>query len=84
MASIAAKCSVIGVAKRRFAAAPEETKIYRGKSRTPLYVTSAGIPLAKAKACIAAMHGPYRIPTLLKRADQVARMIDCSGSRKAC
>ena len=73
---LGARCAVIGVAKRRFAALPDETEVYRGKSRTPLYVTSAGIPPSEARARIAAMHGPYRIPTLLKRVDQVARMMD--------
>jgi deoxyribonuclease V len=64
---------VVGVAKTAFRDAPEECRLYRGRSRTPLYVTAAGLPLALAKARIKAMHGPYRIPTLLKQADRLCR-----------
>ncbi|MCA9017967.1 MAG: hypothetical protein KDA77_21770, partial [Planctomycetaceae bacterium] len=67
---------VIGVAKSRFANTPDETRIYRGASQNPLYVTSLGIPLAEAKHKINAMHGEFRIPTLLKRVDQLCRAED--------
>ena len=70
------RTAVIGVAKRKLARTPDAVRIYRGQSKTPLYVTSVGITLASAKAFIVSMHGPYRIPTLLKRADQVSRTID--------
>ncbi len=64
---------VIGVAKSAFKETPDEGQIFRGKSKTPLYVTSAGMPLAQAKSHIRAMHGANRIPTLLKWAHQVSR-----------
>lgn len=64
---------VVGVAKSVFKDSPPETEIYRGESKHPLYVTSVGIPLEEAKAHIAGMHGKYRLPTLLKQADQVCR-----------
>lgn len=64
---------VVGVAKSRFAGATDAVPVYRGSSRSPLYVTAAGVLAADAAAWIAAMHGPYRIPTLLKRVDQLAR-----------
>ncbi|QDT42027.1 Endonuclease V [Gimesia alba] len=67
---------VIGVAKSRFANTPDETCIYRGTSQNPLYVTSLGIPLTEAKRKITAMHGEFRIPTLLKRVDQLCRAED--------
>lgn len=67
---------VVGVAKSRFAGAPDEIKVYRGGSKIPLYVTSAGIPLSNAKAHIQAMHGPHRVPLLLKKADQLSRSDD--------
>jgi deoxyribonuclease V len=70
------QAAVIGVAKRKLAQTPDAVKIYRGQSKTPLYVTSLGIPLASAKAFIISMHGPYRIPSLLKKADQISRTRD--------
>lgn len=64
---------VIGVAKNEFADTPDECRVFRGQSKTPLYVTSAGMPLARAKSHILAMHGANRIPTLLKCADRMCR-----------
>ncbi|MFK7805794.1 MAG: endonuclease V [Anaerolineae bacterium] len=64
---------IIGVAKSKFQGAPDETRLLRGKSETPLYVTSAGLELETAKSYIASMAGPYRIPTLLKQVDQLCR-----------
>ncbi|WP_419659932.1 deoxyinosine 3'endonuclease (Endonuclease V) [Desulfosarcina variabilis str. Montpellier] len=70
------QAAVIGVAKRKLAQTPDAVKIYRGQSKTPLFVTSVGISLASAKAFIVSMHGPYRIPSLLKRVDQISRTIN--------
>lgn len=67
---------VIGVAKSRFADTPNENCISRGASQNPLYVTSLGIPLSEAKRKISTMHGEFRIPTLLKRVDQLCRAVD--------
>jgi deoxyribonuclease V len=72
--ALSGRTPVIGVAKSRFAQAPDKVKVYRGRSGKPLYVTSVGIPLATAKALIISMHGPYRVPSLLKKADHVSRM----------
>ena len=63
---------VIGVAKTAFAGATP-AQVVRGGSATPLLVTSIGIAQDVAAAHIAAMHGTFRIPTLLKRADSLAR-----------
>ncbi len=63
---------VIGVAKTAFAGATP-VQVVRGGSANPLLVTSIGIEQHVAAAHIAAMHGPFRIPTLLKRADSLAR-----------
>jgi len=38
-----------------------------------LYVTAAGMRLQEAADRIQRMHGPHRIPTLLKRVDTLAR-----------
>jgi deoxyribonuclease V len=70
--ALESKIPVIGVAKSRFEGAPAH-EVYRGASRRPLYVTAAGMTLAKAAANIQAMHGAHRIPTLLQRVDRLAR-----------
>jgi deoxyribonuclease V len=40
---------VIGVAKRAFRDTPDECRVFRGNSKTPLYVTSAGMPLSRVR-----------------------------------
>lgn len=72
---------VIGVAKSRFDDAPG-IEILRGGSRRPLYVTSAGIDPREASEKIRTMHGPHRIPTLLKRVDLLARGLSAPISPK--
>jgi len=64
---------VIGVAKKAFAGTPATTELYRGGSARPLYVTAVGLDGETAKGWIAAMHGNHRLPTLLKRVDQLCR-----------
>lgn len=64
---------VIGVAKSAFAGTPEKTRLYRGGSARPLFITAAGMPLDQAKARIARMHGKHRIPDLMKAADRLSR-----------
>jgi len=68
-----AKIPVIGVAKNPVKDTPADVELCRGKSRRPLYVTAAGMDLIQAKKHIANMHGNFRIPTLLKRVDQLCR-----------
>jgi deoxyribonuclease V len=63
---------VVGVAKTRFASAAA-VEVCRGASRSPLFVTAAGVEAEVAAGWVAAMHGPYRVPTLLKRVDALAR-----------
>lgn len=67
------KAAVIGVAKTRYPEARLTLEIRRGSSQNPLYVTAVGIDLATAVDHVSRMHGPYRIPTLLKRVDQLCR-----------
>src|SRR5262249_19721463 len=64
---------VIGVAKSRFVSATDAVPVYPGDSRSPLYVTAAGVSVEEAAGWVARMHGPYRIPAMLKRVDQLAR-----------
>jgi deoxyribonuclease V len=63
---------VIGVAKSAFAGA-DAVEVKRGASARPLYVTAIGIDRQLAAARVRSMHGGSRIPTLLKRVDQLAR-----------
>jgi len=63
---------VIGVAKSAFTGATAE-KVFHGRSQRPLFITAAGMPDAAAARNISQMHGPYRIPTLLRLVDQIAR-----------
>ena len=66
------KIPVLGVAKSKFKGS-SGAEVFRGGSIHPLYVTSAGVDLQEAAEKIRTMHGPYRIPTLLKRVDLLAR-----------
>jgi len=63
---------VIGVAKTRFEGA-EAIEVVRGDSARPLLVTAVGIDAREVAAHVRAMHGEFRIPTLIKRADTLAR-----------
>jgi deoxyribonuclease V len=67
------KVAVIGVAKTSYRGATLAQELRRGTSRSPLYVTAAGMDAAEAARHITEMHGPYRIPTLLRRVDQLCR-----------
>lgn len=66
--------AIVGVAKTRFLSA-SATEVFRGESKTPLFVTAAGMDVAEAAAKVVTMAGSHRNPTLLKSVDQLARMI---------
>lgn len=63
---------VIGVAKSRFKDA-YAAEVFRGRSERPLYITCAGMKLKTAAEKVREMHGDYRIPTMLRLADILAR-----------
>jgi deoxyribonuclease V len=63
---------VIGVAKHAYRGAPA-IPILRGQSRTPLFVTAVDYDPQRAAELIQNMHGPHRLPTLLKRVDRLSR-----------
>jgi len=63
---------VVGVAKTRFAGA-EALEVCRGASASPLFVTAAGVASDVAANDVRRMHGDYRVPTLLRRVDTLAR-----------
>lgn len=68
------KVPVIGVAKTGFHNNRLLVReVFRGDSRRPLYVTSVGIPVDESAQLIHNMHGPHRIPTILKHLDQLSR-----------
>lgn len=64
--------AVVGVAKTLFRGAPA-IEVLRGASTRPLFVTSAGLDPDVAAGHVARMHGAFRIPTLLGRADRLSR-----------
>jgi deoxyribonuclease V len=72
--------AVIGVAKKPLKVADHFVPINRGRSSRPLFVSAMGCSVDRAARSISRMHGPYRIPTLLKLTDQTARKIH-SASR---
>jgi len=71
--ALESKVIVVGVAKNGFLDNSECEEVYRGESKKPLYITSAGISVVQAKKYISSMHGAYREPTLLKMADRLCR-----------
>jgi deoxyribonuclease V len=72
------KVAVIGVVKSHFRfATPVE--VLRGSSKRPLYVTAVGIDPTAAAEAIQKMHGANRIPTLLKRVDQLTRLVEAKA-----
>jgi deoxyribonuclease V len=71
-AAIGGTTPVVGVAKKPFRGAPS-LEVRRGRSRVPLFVSSAGIEPREAADRVTSMHGPFRLPTLLKRADFLSR-----------
>jgi deoxyribonuclease V len=64
---------VVGIAKTRYRNDSWSISVLRGKSRRPLFITSAGIQAREAAECVGRMHGNYRIPTILNIVDRAAR-----------
>ena len=66
---------IVGVAKKAFYNNDIFVdKIYRGKSLSPLYITSIGVDLNEASVNIKNMDGKYRIPNILKIVDQQTKV----------
>ena len=64
---------IIGVAKKHFYGADSAIKILRGESKSPLFITAAGVDAQEAAELISSMHGNFRLPTLIKLADSKCR-----------
>lgn len=70
--ALGGRIPVVGVAKTFFHGSTA-LEVRRGDSRRPLYVTAVGMEAEAAAEGIARMHGPHRLPTLLKRVDRLCR-----------
>lgn len=66
---------IIGVAKSSFNGCREAREVLRGDSQRPLFVTARGMELEEAARHLEQMHGPYRLPTILRQVDQLCRGI---------
>lgn len=65
---------VVGVAKNPYRG-QMACRVLRGDSRRPLYVSAVGIRQEDAAEHVREMHGKHRVPTMIKRADQLSRGI---------
>jgi deoxyribonuclease V len=66
------ECAVVGIAKSRFWGA-QAIEVFRGASKQPLFVTAHGLDPRTAADHVRAMDGEHRVPSLLRRVDQLAR-----------
>ncbi len=64
--------AVVGVAKTQMLGAPA-VEVLRGESQRPLYVSAVGIDVTEAAENVRRMDGRYRMPTLLREVDRLAR-----------
>ncbi|MDN3693432.1 endonuclease V [Chryseobacterium tructae] len=72
--SLQEKYPVVGIAKNEFTTPDSQRRnVLRGDSKTPLFVTAKGIDVDQTKLDVEKMHGSFRIPTLLKKLDQLSR-----------
>ncbi len=71
--SLGGAVAVVGVAKKPFGEGSFAEPVSRGASATPLWVTAAGMARDAAAERLRAMHGPYRIPTVLTLVDRLCR-----------
>lgn len=69
-----AKIPIVGVAKTNFATIEKlKIPVFRGKSQNPLFVTAIGTDVSAAAEKVRNMYGELRIPTLLKKLDQLTK-----------
>mgnify|MGYP002636743273 CR=1 FL=1 len=69
--ALAGHVPIIGVAKNPFVGAPAEP-VLRGSSKRPIWVSATG-DTASAAGHVGRMHGAYRIPSMLRLVDRLAR-----------
>lgn len=72
--TLSRKFPVVGIAKNGFSSPDSKRReVFRGESKTPLFLTSIGIDVDEVQKKVEKMHGNFRFPTLLKRLDQLTR-----------
>lgn len=72
--AIGKRAAIVGVAKTPFhGIATIVREVRRGESKTPLFVTAAGMEPDDAAAHVREMHGPHRMPAMLRRVDRACR-----------
>ncbi|MEN6668752.1 endonuclease V [Psychrobacter sp. B38] len=59
------KKPIIGIAKNHFYDITEDYAVWRGVSKHPLYVTSVGMDLTKAREIVSEMEGDHRMPKMV-------------------
>ncbi|MDX2015675.1 MAG: endonuclease V [Myxococcaceae bacterium] len=64
---------VIGLAKTAYRGSTFARPVSRPSSTKPLFLTCVGLDEARALEAVAQLHGPFRLPTLVKRVDALAR-----------
>jgi deoxyribonuclease V len=72
-AALGGTVPVIGIAKTAFRGSEMALRLTRPGSEKPLFLTSIGITPEDALALAQRLHGPYRLPTLIKRVDALSR-----------
>lgn len=72
-AALGGAVPVVGVAKTLFSGAEPMAPVRRGGAVRPVYVSAAGMRLDAAADAVQRMHGAFRLPTLIKRADTLCR-----------
>lgn len=70
------KIPVIGVAKSYLKGSTSYVKVYRGKSKNPLYISAIGIDLKDSVRLIRNLKGGFRIPDILKKVDRLSREVE--------
>lgn len=83
------KTPIIGVAKTEWTRSPEPNEdparraiaVTRGTSTRPLFVTAIGLGVEDAARLVSSMHGPHRLPTLLKAVDGLVRAAHARAAR---
>jgi deoxyribonuclease V len=76
------QAAVVGIAKTKFRGTDGACEVTRGRSIRPLFITSAGMNAEEARQHVRSMHGSYRMPTLLKRVDRLARSDGVAATTK--
>ena len=66
------RIAIIGVDKTHYKPSKAIT-VCRSTSRRPIYVSAVGVDVHFVAECVRRMHGKYRLPTMVKLADQLAR-----------